>query len=343
MSDSKENIFKKELAYNKNVEKNLSDIRSDIEQCHSTEDIINTFQSYENDKELVYKNNIFYTALLITLLTAGGAAYSIYLTQDFGATSIILLVASLIFLTTGLIYKKNDDGRQNLISFIEDTYLEKKYQFQEMAEQKEIAHNEIVSKYDHLFRKGNYKNNIPYFASGVLAHNQKALPYTVFQYHFVDKRTETYRENGKTKKRVVYDHYDNWGIFISNIQCTSFSITDYKNKHFKNKWTTSSIDFNKRHFITGGSEIELAKLMQPANVLMFEKLFSGHPTFELTCNNVIPTICWNFNWNILQRINKSANNCTTAKQFSGHLAELHMPEYETLMKDLNPLLDKMVL
>lgn len=342
MSEKKENFFKRELAYNTHIKNNLLDIRNDIENCNSSEDIINTFESYKDEKNLVYKNKIFYISLLIALVIGSIGLYIAFLSKDFGLPFIILSVIAFIFLIIGTIYKKTDDERQSLISFIEDKYLEGKYKFQIMAQQEDLSHEKITNAYQHLFKKGNYSNDIPYFVSGSLTHNQKPLPYTVFKYHFVDKRTETYRENGKNKKRVVYDHFDNWGIFISNIECASFSITNYRNKHFSNTWTTSSIDFDRRHSISGSNEMELAKLFQPANVLMFEKLLSKHPTFELTCNSAIPTVCWNFNWDVLKRVNSNANNCISSKQFSGHLANLHMPAYEQLLKNLNPLLDKMV-
>lgn len=340
MDERKPGFINAQFAYNKQIKANLDKVREDVKNASSTHEIIENFHTYSEDLNLTYKNKIFWILILITVMLFLGLF--LMLSAIGSEQALYLLIVPIITIIIAFIIRKNDDERQELIKYIENQYLQKKYDFENHKSQKKITHNDMVSNYSHLFKKGNYSNNIPYYASGSFIHNQKTIPYTIFNYHFVDKRTEKYKENGKWKTRVIYDHYDNWGIFMSDINCISFSITDYKNKHFPIPWTTSSADFNKRHFISGGNEIELAKLMQPVNVLMFEKLLGTHASFELTSNDALPTLCWNFNRNILKRNYESASSCVTAKQFGGHLSGLSLPQFEVLLQDIKPLLEKLV-
>lgn len=342
MDDKKQNFIKRELNYNKGVKHNLKNLSEALSDCDSATSMLKVLDDYPTDKDLQYKNKIFWSLILLTLVLFAAIAALIANVLYGSSASLYLFILPLITLITAFVYKESDTERQTLIAAIEDQYLQKKYAFENHREQEKIPHNEILRHYATLFKKGNHDNQIPYFASGHLVHDQQSLPYTIFQYHYINKRKETYTENGKRKTRIVYDHYDNWGVFVSDVNCPSFSITDYKNRHFPIPWSTSSIEFNKRHSITGENEIELAKLMQPANVLMFEKLLTGHSSFELLCNNAIPTLCWNFNWNILKPVNASPSSCIKLKQLSGHLAGLSMPEYEILIHDLKPLLEKLV-
>lgn len=339
--EDKKSFIKRELAYNGEVQNNLKTLRDDIKLCNSAAEMLEKIDSYPIDLNLKYKNKAFWFFILISALLAVAIFFTFPILPSSEASLYFYLIpfATLI---VAFIFKKNDTERQSLIAYIEDFYIQKKYNFKNHTGQEKIPHDTILKNYAALFKKGNYKNDIPYYASGSLEHEKRQLPYTIFQYHYIDKRKETYRENGKTKTRIVYDHFDNWGIFISDVECPSFSITNYANNHFPQLWTTSSIDFNKKHSITGANEIELAKIMQPANVLVFEKLLGQHSSFELTCNNAIPTLCWNFNWDILQRKNNSPSYCATAKQLNGHLSGISLPEYEVLIKELKPLLDKMV-
>lgn len=334
------NFVKRELAYNRNVRDNLVELENKIRGCNTAEQFLKCFDDYPSDCSLKYKNNIFY--ILATIASILCFLVFFVAIKEGDQALLYLLLMPLIVFFTGYYFKQSDEHRQRLITAMENIYLEKKYGFEWLKDQPNITHQQNRQDYAFLFKKGNHKNDTSYYASGFFDLDGKQMPYTIFQYHYIDKHIETYRENGKKKERVVYKYYDSWGVFVSCISSPAFAITSYDNRYFSIPWSTSLIEFNERHSISGESEIELAKMLTPKNLLFFESFLKAHDFFELVSNDTNATLCLTFKWDILERENITPKKCISVKQLGEHFSGLSMPAFEVFQDKTKPLLNRMV-
>lgn len=334
----KENFISRELLHNSKVKKNLAVIRNTVADCCSADDIVDAVNVFPEGMSIKYQNKIFWIWFSMTLVLFG---LVFYFYNEGG--SIYLFLAPAASLIAALVFRKSDASRKKLVDFVEDSYVQRKYGFEYGREIDEVSHESLMSDYGFLFKRGNYDNQIPQYGSGYFQHNGKDVPYIVYNYHFVVEKKEVRRDSsGKEKVEYRYEHYDKWGVCFSGVKADAFSITSYKNKFFPVRWTTSSIGFNKRHFVTGGNEIGIAKLMQPSNVLMFEKLFSGQSHFELVHDSSKGTACWVFDDNVFKKENSGRQTYTTAKELGKNLSNLKLPVYEDIFNRLKSLIKEVV-
>lgn len=335
-------LYQQELQHNSRVDDNLGALRSALEQAGDADGLLQRLRELGDDCSLAYKNGVFFRLLLLVLPVSVLAVWLIVrLATELQAGwpwALLVLPGGALIWVFGFL---RSGGRQRqLLAQAEDEYEQLKYGFRNQTGQQALSHDEVVQDFAHAFRQGNHSNEIPRYASGLLP-GPDAQPFTLFNYHYVNERRETYYENGRRKERTVYDHFDRWGIFIAGMPALGFALTSYKNRVFPQRWDTSSIAFNRRHHITGASEVELAKLFQPANVLMFEQFFAGMREFDLQVSDRLPVLYWGTTANLFKRQN-GHGQVGTAFQLAEHLEGLRLPHFEQLLARLQPLLEKMV-
>ncbi len=311
----------------------------------SLSDISSIFYAHENEGTLKYKNKIFWCAIFVSSLILLISIYFMSLTfkhfdSGYGFLWLILPFFAFSFAAN---QRKTEAARLALVEKAQKIYLSLKYGFVNFQEQANITHHQNLTEFSAFFKRGNYENKVPFYASGLIQCEDKDVPYTAINYHYVNRREVVSTDaNGKRRIKVVYDHFDSWGMFLGDIQAPAFALTSYRNNYYPYQWTTSSIAFNKKHFITGRSEIELAKLMQPRNVLILEKLFSSHGYFEFISGESIDSVYWAFEQNIFLRDYDQFNNCDTAAKIGNMLETLRLPMFEKLMTEIKPILEKVV-
>lgn len=344
-SEKQQSIFAQEILHNKIVKQRINNINASLNSVTSINDMSSVFYAQEHEGTLKYKNKIFWFFIAAATLTLLITIYLMGLTfkhfdSGYGFLWLILPFFAFAFAAK---QRKTDAARLALVEKAQKIYLSLKYGFVNFQEQANITHHQNLAEFSAFFKRGNYENKIPLYVSGLIQCEDKEIPYTAINYHYVNRREEVSTDaNGKRRIKVVYDHFDSWGMFLGDIQFPAFALTSYRNNYYPYQWTTSSIDFNKKHFITGRSEIELAKLMQPRNILMLENLFSTHGYFEFISSENINSVYWAFEQNIFLRDYDQLNNCDTAAKIGNMLETLRLPMLEKLMTEIKPILEKVV-
>lgn len=335
------NLYRQEIAHNSIVDKNLKRIHGILDRADSLESLELALQEESPDVALSFKNRFFWWMMLAYLIPGillCMAAWKITIAyENIWLLSLFLVPLGIFFYLCT--FFRSDAPRQQMVARALNVYEQLKYNFRNGAPQQSLAHDDIVKDFAHVFKRGNHSNSLPRYASGRLQNAEQDLEFTIFNYHYVNKRTEVYYEGKTRKTRVVYDHFDRWGGFVSGCQPIGVAITSFKNRVYPTKWDTSSINFNKRHHITGASEIELAKLFQPVNILMIEKMLADHKEFDLQVSNQLPVLYWGVNQDLFQR--KVPNlQPTTLGQLRHQLSGLQLPQLEHFLQNLQPLLTK---
>lgn len=336
-------LYQKEFQYNAGVDAGIARVREIIEQAQESSALLSALHAEGVQCRLLYKNGFFWKLLAIyTLPAAAWAMMTAWLVKRTDTSGLMLLyllpVAGFFWL---LRFYRSNNARKELQVRALDVQEQLKYGFRNQTAQPGLEPDQMVGAFAHAFKRGNHSNEIRRHASGVLTHQDAEIPYTLFNYHYINKRKESHYESSKRRERDVYEHFDRWGIFVAGAESQGFALTSYRNRIYPQRWDTSSIEFNKKHHITGVSEIELARIFQPVNVLMFEQLLAGYREFELEVSGRLPVLYWGFDKDIFKR-SLNGTEPQNAAQLAEQLDSLRLPNFEQLMQSLQPLLEKMV-
>ncbi|NLD13761.1 MAG: hypothetical protein GX665_01550 [Gammaproteobacteria bacterium] len=342
--DALKQLYHSEIAHNAGVDEHLARIDSILQQADSSAALEAALRAQEPTGSLVYKNRFFWILLLVCLALCLPAYWLVtLLVANTGLAWInwlgLALGAGLLFYVAS--FYRGSTACDAMLARALTRQEELQYGFRYGQSQNGHSHDSILADFAHAFKRGNHSNEIPRFASGQYRHAGAGVEYTVFNYHYVNRRTETYYENGRRKQRQVFDHFDRWGLFVSGVQPLGVAISSGPNRVFPVRWDTSSIAFNRRHHITGVSEVELARLFQPVNVLLIEALLSGHREFELQFSDRLPVLYWGFNLDPFKR-SLPPGKPQNFGELAALLPGLKLVQFEQLLQTLQPLLEKMV-
>lgn len=135
---------------------------------------------------------------------------------------------------------------------------------------------ELASHYFE-FQRGDYLREVTSLHSGVASLKTGELPYKLIQFHWVNERviTRTYRDNeGNTHQQTetVYDHFYRTALLAEIDLAVDAYVYGYGGYSRGVSWKSASRNFNRIYNVNGASDIEVAKLMKPALVLLFEDL-----------------------------------------------------------------------
>lgn len=262
---------------NKSFKKLLNSIKKGINSAKSSDDIVNTVFLVKNyDGPLKFKNTIPYGLSFFSFVL--GFVYFMGTGADFISfksliTWVVSISISLIFFFYG--YKRND----RLSSLSKKAYLKDAEFDNELQDgSKDI---EELKKDFLVFNSGNNSQKIQEYKT----YNNGDSSFEYFNHHYVEQRTETYsstdgKGNSTMKTRVVYDHYDRYGIILpfegydgvivkENVPCLpSFSSFSYK---------PAFNEFNKLLSAYGKDELTIAKFLKP---IVVEKMVEYSGTFN---------------------------------------------------------------
>ncbi|MDR2869620.1 MAG: DUF3137 domain-containing protein [Deferribacteraceae bacterium] len=120
------------------------------------------------------------------------------------------------------------------------------------------------------FVRGNYTREIEYYVQGYSEKEEHNLSYSVYKFHYVVRT--------KQKKGYSYSHYYRYGVILDNFTTDSLLIMSSSVPAFyPTKWTTESIDFNKRFKVYAKDELSAAKFLKPAVILKIEEFAKRFP------------------------------------------------------------------
>lgn len=136
---------------------------------------------------------------------------------------------------------------------------------------------EELASYYYEFQRGDYLSEVTSLHTGLARGNTADIAYELIQFHWVNERTvvRTYTDaNGNKQEREekVYDHFYRTAILAQIDVATELYVYNYGGTSRGVRWKSTSSMFNGIYKVHGASEIEIAKLLKPAMVLLLEKL-----------------------------------------------------------------------
>lgn len=261
---------------NSAVKQLLKSIDKQLDQATSSEDVLNAVSSAVNFGAPVrfkYFKPILIGSLL--LLTAIGLLVYGFNNEQSNATDAAILIGLLLFIA-GIVPMVVAGFAKNLLrkvsdkAFQIDSLLDNK-----LSKQAAPSAHELARQYTD-FNQGNHKRDIWDWYRGEYEGSEHSFHYFYYRFHYVDKRRETYvttNSKGKTvtRTRVVYDHYDRYGLivpyeFAKNLHIVSKGVGG----DYEKKYKTDSLVFNKDLTVFCDDDLDAAKFFKPAVIVAFE-------------------------------------------------------------------------
>ena len=141
------------------------------------------------------------------------------------------------------------------------------------------------------FRRGDESQAITQLYAGYLEMPEGEQPFQLYEFHYVEVETRSYTEYDETSKthqtreEEIRHTFYRYGILM-DFPVSGFCLSGTGLKPFREKWTTTSRYLNKKLAMTAVSEMTLAKVLQPAVILMLEEklLAFKKPSLHVTEN-----------------------------------------------------------
>lgn len=358
------NFVSRELAHNKAVKEQLELLKDDFANASTTDEILHKLNSYPEDVRIDYKNKIKYLLYFFALLTLSVTWFLFQRNAELFSYIVVISIAFSFHMAASWYSKKNEE-RQNILQSFVSKFEELRYGFKYFGDQEKYTFDELKTEYSKIFECGNHNNNLPIHATGKRSINGHELDYSLFKYKFCYVSTGTKRVKNKQVRYKIYNNFSQWGVFISNVNSPSFSVATYNNKVYPVSWTTSHTAFNKKYNITAESEIEIAKIMQPANVLILESFmesvpaksqlisssespnshdvynfYEGSNNYEVIASANQGTLCWKMNMDVFESATSGHDGLKTPKELASFLDSINLVNFEKVFDLITPLIKK---
>lgn len=275
----------------------LNQISRNIEMAQSKDELIaiiglvKSFGAPLKFSHSRYKFLALFTGLIA--LTTGLFSDEFYLKFHYQSTAFTVFFALCTAALVFFMWRKSSRVR----SLAERLYLRALLfdnQLYELTSELSLFKSQLFNDYCE-FRRGNYSREIKKGYRGNYKGTLHTFDYTVYHFHYVDKRTETETDSkGHTRTRTVYDHYNRYGIalefrFVSQLAITGKSISGFKGKRYK----TSSNHFNRLFKVVAQDEMVAARFLMPAVVLSCEEAANEFESLNLEFSSVAG-LCMSF-------------------------------------------------
>ncbi|MFY9074438.1 DUF3137 domain-containing protein [Malaciobacter mytili] len=319
-----------------NLKQTINKLDEKIKKVNTKEElneVLEIIKAYK--KPFIYENNKYF--LISGFLILFILLYNIYIlwewNEQWGESNslalglIVLLAIPIYLILTPLLRNMKIRNIENTIYKI-DMMLDNN-----IKKDSTISHYYLNSNY-FGFNRGNYQNKLKetYIISNFQA-NTYLLEAKLFNYHYVNKRTETYKCGKSTCTRTVYDHYNKYGIEVDFKNTSNIVINaDIFSVHLPQTFKTSSIKFNKKFQVKCEDEFTAVKFLQPSLIVYFEDLAKefNYLSFQFINNK----LCIMFsNFDVLPNSASRKYGLTSPKEF---IEELNgFTKIEKLSKLLN--------
>lgn len=123
------------------------------------------------------------------------------------------------------------------------------------------------------FKRGNYKREFKQLIQGKYAGSEHSFSYHYWHFHYVNQRTEvSTNSKGQVTTRVVYDHFDRYGIVLPFAYCRNLFITAFAAEGIKGeRYTSDSGRFNKLFQVRAADPMQAARFLKPAIIIALEE------------------------------------------------------------------------
>ncbi|TXR51408.1 DUF3137 domain-containing protein [Reinekea thalattae] len=261
---------------NSAIKQLLKSIDKQLDQATSSEDVLNAVSlavSFGAPVRFNYFKPILIGCVLL-LIAIGLLTYG-FQYEPSDATDAAVLVGMLLFIAgivpmvvAGLAKKRLRKVSDK--AFQIDSLLDNK-----LSKQAAPSARELAQQYTE-FNQGNHKREIWDWYRGEYEGSEHSFHYFYYRFHYVDRRRETYTTtNSKgetvTKTRIVYDHYDRYGLimpyeFAKNLHIVSRGMRG----DYEKKYKTDSLVFNKDLTVYCDDDLDAAKFFKPSIIVAFE-------------------------------------------------------------------------
>ncbi|WP_423187898.1 DUF3137 domain-containing protein [Alishewanella sp. d11] len=123
------------------------------------------------------------------------------------------------------------------------------------------------------FKRGNYKREFKQLIQGQFTGSEHSFSYHYWHFHYVNRRTEVSTNNkGQVTTRVVYDHFDRYGIMLPFAYCRNLFITAFAAEGIRgDRYTSDSGRFNKLFQVRAADTMQAARFLKPAVIIALEE------------------------------------------------------------------------
>ena len=123
------------------------------------------------------------------------------------------------------------------------------------------------------FKRGNYKREFKQLIQGKYAGTEHSFSYHYWHFHYVNRRTETTTNSkGQVTTRVVYDHFDRYGVILPFAYCRNLFITAFAAEGIKGeRYSSDSGRFNKIFQVRAADTMQAARFLKPAIIIALEE------------------------------------------------------------------------
>jgi hypothetical protein len=138
------------------------------------------------------------------------------------------------------------------------------------------------------FKRGNYKREFRQIMHGHFAGSEHSFSYYYWHFHYVDQRTVvSTNSKGQVSTRVVYDHFDRYGLILPFAYCRNLFITSFNTKGIKGeRYSSDSGRFNKIFQVRAAEAMQAARFLKPAVVIALQQQAASLRQLNLEfCNN----------------------------------------------------------
>lgn len=289
------------MSHNSKIDNLLQNVQEKAKQAKNNTELLQSVQLLKDfGGEIKYKFGFHITFALVWLAIAIGNIYYVneYISYPdllhFSLAAVGVVISCSIL---GYVFYKNSD-LNSLSKYIyqKDTLQDNKLKHLSVDDP---LFSYLKQNFKKEFSRGNHKR---YFEKAFSSKRSvfREYEFQLFQFHYVNQRTETYtttdaKGNTTVHTRTVYDHYNRYGFvmdfdYFKNIEVKSTG-TVIRHQDFK----TGSIDFDNTFTVGADSDLNIAKFLTPVVVEAFNKLSNSLSglNLEIDSNGKLCITCTN--------------------------------------------------
>lgn len=233
MKNNLKRSWQSQFKHNQQALENIERIQNFLITNPSHQQLIDFLNHWQHPSQLYIKDYLFKICMGLAIICI---ALGIFFNEGFFIFGIVIMFLG---------WFKQISHRQFdlIIQACEQRTLEQKHQ---LFHQDDTQTFQDFSIAEHpLFKLGNDENYIQNPMYGKWNIKQSQFPFMVFNYHYVNKLTNTDEDNNEV---VDYSHHDLWGIVITQFPVKGMSISTKQKRACRLgvKWSTGDIQFDQK-------------------------------------------------------------------------------------------------
>lgn len=280
------------MSHNEKLTALLNSISVGLREATSQNDLITAVSlALRFEGKIQYENSVAWTVVVFSLaimVIAGYFGFSSGNGVNPWALAAMFISGSAGVVAVGYVVNRNGEIKE-----LSDKIFRTNILFDNNLSEVEINGEELAQSLGNHFKefdRGNHLREIVSIVKGVHNCEKHTFEYQIFHFHYVVRRTETrIVSNGKggtrTETRTVYDHYNRHGLIMNFCLYTSLAVLEHGARISGEPFRPASNEFNRHFKAMAKTEIDAAKFLKPAVVVLFEDLRSNFSEINFEINS----------------------------------------------------------